>query len=94
LAAYILLLSLGIYTISRNIKERRITLAQELTLYVKEATDRGTIQNLESILTNLNGVERALVDTDDGEVKITYDANQISRQEVEKNIQQNGYHVT
>ncbi|EDL65220.1 hypothetical protein BSG1_11601 [Bacillus sp. SG-1] len=74
--------------------ERRIMLAEELTLYVKEATERGTIQELENILLKLNGVERALVDTEDGEVKISYDGSQISRKEVEENIQQNGFSVT
>jgi cation transport ATPase len=69
-------------------------LAEELTLYVKEATERGSIQDLENILLKMNGVERALVDTEDGEVKITYNANQISRQELEENIHQKGYHVT
>ncbi|WP_044022525.1 heavy-metal-associated domain-containing protein [Bacillus sp. SG-1] len=69
-------------------------LAEELTLYVKEATERGTIQELENILLKLNGVERALVDTEDGEVKISYDGSQISRKEVEENIQQNGFSVT
>lgn len=69
-------------------------MAEELTLYVKEATERGTIQDLENILLKLNGVERALVDTEDGEVKISYDGSQISRKEVEVNIQQNGFSVT
>ena len=69
-------------------------LAEELTLYVKEATEQGTIQDLENILLKLNGVERALVDTEDGEVKISYDGSQISRKEVEENIQQNGFSVT
>nr|WP_232214207.1 hypothetical protein [Bacillus sp. SG-1] len=69
-------------------------MAEELTLYVKEATERGTIQELENILLKLNGVERALVDTEDGEVKISYDGSQISRKEVEENIQQNGFSVT
>lgn len=69
-------------------------MAEELTLYVKEATEQGTIQDLENILLKLNGVERALVDTEDGEVKISYDGSQISRKEVEENIQQNGFSVT
>jgi copper chaperone CopZ len=69
-------------------------LSEELTLYVKEAVDRGSIQNLENMLLKLNGIERALVDTEDGEVKITYDTNNISRKEVEENIQQNGFHLS
>ncbi|MGD6966069.1 heavy-metal-associated domain-containing protein [Rossellomorea vietnamensis] len=65
----------------------------EMTLRVKEATDRTAIQNLENALLSLDGIERALVDTGDGEVKITYNNDKISRMEVEEIIQQNGLHV-
>lgn len=65
----------------------------EMTLRVKEATDRAAIQNLENALLSLDGIERALVDTEDGEVKITYNSDKISRVEVEEIIQQNGLHV-
>lgn len=65
----------------------------EMTLRVKEATDRAAIQNLENALLSLDGIERALVDTGDGEVKITYNSDKISRVEVEEIIQQNGLHV-
>ncbi|WP_409253119.1 heavy-metal-associated domain-containing protein [Bacillus sp. SCS-153A] len=69
-------------------------MAEEYTLYVKEATERGTIQELENILLEMDGVERALVDTEDGEVKISYDESRLSRQEVVETIQQNGFQVT
>ncbi|MGF2615019.1 heavy-metal-associated domain-containing protein [Rossellomorea vietnamensis] len=62
----------------------------EMTLRVKEATDRATIQELENALLSLEGIERALIDTEDGEVKITYNSHQISRAEVEQVIQENG----
>ncbi|WP_113929625.1 heavy metal-associated domain-containing protein [Bacillus sp. P14.5] len=65
----------------------------EMTLRVKEATDRATIQELENSLLSLEGIERALIDTEDGEVKITYNSEQISRREVEEIIQQNGLQV-
>ncbi|MGD6801064.1 heavy-metal-associated domain-containing protein [Rossellomorea vietnamensis] len=65
----------------------------EMTLQVKEATDRAAIQNLENALLSLDGIERALVDTGDGEVKITYNSDKISRGEVAEIIQQNGLHV-
>ncbi|TYR75782.1 heavy-metal-associated domain-containing protein [Rossellomorea vietnamensis] len=65
----------------------------EMTLRVKEATDRAAIQNLENALLSLDGIERALVDTGDGEVKITYNSDKISRGEVAEIIQQNGLHV-
>ncbi|TYS14977.1 heavy-metal-associated domain-containing protein [Rossellomorea vietnamensis] len=65
----------------------------EMTLRVKEATDRTAIQNLENALLSLDGIERALVDTGDGEVKITYNNDKISRMEVEEIIQQNGLNV-
>ncbi|RIW32272.1 heavy-metal-associated domain-containing protein [Bacillus salacetis] len=69
-------------------------MTEELTLYIKEAVDRSSIQNLESLLLKLNGVERALVDTQDGEVKITYDTNRISSTDVEETIRQNGFYLS
>lgn len=65
----------------------------EMTLNVKEATERGSIQTLESILLEMTGIERALVDTEDGEVKVTYDEEKVSKKDVQQKIQQHGLHV-
>lgn len=64
-----------------------------MTIYVKEATEESPIQSLEGILTNMPEVERALVDVDDGEVKITYDEEQISDEQIAQRIQLQGYHL-
>ncbi|WP_456272105.1 cation transporter [Bacillus sp. AK031] len=66
---------------------------EEMTLYVKEATNRASIQTLETALLDLNGIERALVDTAVGEVKVTYDQAKITPHEVEQKIQQLGMHL-
>lgn len=64
-----------------------------MTIYVKEATEESPIQSLEGTLTNMPEVERALVDVDDGEVKITYDEEQISDEQIAQRIQLQGYHL-
>jgi copper chaperone CopZ len=66
---------------------------EEMTLFVKEATNGSAIQTLETALLELNGIERALVDTEDGEVKVTYNQETITKQEVEQKIQQHGMHL-
>jgi len=37
---------------------------------VKEATSDGPIQNIQTILQQTEGIERAMIDVDDGEIKI------------------------
>ena len=65
----------------------------ELTLYVEVANDRKSIQQLQSLLMKMNGLERALVDTDDGEVKITYNQQQLSQEEIVNSIKNNGFNL-
>ncbi|MED1467483.1 hypothetical protein [Bacillus salipaludis] len=65
----------------------------DLTLQVKDAVNPEAIQRLESILVQMDGVERALVDTDDGEVKIEYDEKQISAENIKKRVQEHGLHI-
>ncbi|MDQ6598400.1 hypothetical protein E2K98_15135 [Bacillus salipaludis] len=64
-----------------------------LTLQLKEAMNLEAIQTLESILIQIDGVERALVDTDDGEVKIEYNEMQITPENIQKRVQQHGLHL-
>ncbi|MFC3882131.1 heavy-metal-associated domain-containing protein [Bacillus songklensis] len=63
------------------------------TIYVKEATAEQPIQTLESILVQIDGVERALVDMEDGEVKIEYNEEQVTQEQIVKRIQQHGLHL-
>ena len=66
---------------------------EQLTIFIKEATSVEPIKTLETILINMDGIESALVDIDDGEVKITYDETQVGQQEIKNWIQRHGLHV-
>lgn len=65
----------------------------ELTVYVKEATKENPIQKLEAILIEMDGIERALVDMQDGEVKIVYNDEQVSPEQIKNRIKQHGLHL-
>ncbi|AZV43901.1 metal ABC transporter ATPase [Peribacillus asahii] len=67
---------------------------QDMTIYVKEAVNEQPIQTLETILVQMNGIERALVDIEDGEVKITYNETQINQEKIKQRIQQHGLHLS
>lgn len=64
-----------------------------MTIFVKEATAETPIQSLESVLAGISEIERALVDVDDGEVKISYDENRISEHQIVRRIQLEGFHI-
>ena len=64
-----------------------------MTIFVKEATAENPIQSLEAVLAEVPEIERALVDVDDGEVKISYDENQISEVQIIQRIQVKGFHI-
>ncbi len=64
-----------------------------MTLFIKEATSMLPIQTLETVLMQMDGVERALVDTEDGEVKITYNENQVAQEKIINKIQEHGLHL-
>ncbi|CAH0195197.1 hypothetical protein SRABI96_01772 [Peribacillus sp. Bi96] len=67
---------------------------QTTTLYVKEATSEGPILNLESILLKTEGVERAIIDIDDGEIKIDHSEDMLSPDQIITLIEQYGLNVT
>lgn len=64
-----------------------------MTIFVKEATAENPIQSLEAVMAEVPEIERALVDVDDGEVKISYDENQISEEQIIQRIQVQGFHI-
>lgn len=66
---------------------------ETMTIFVKEATAENPVQSLESILAQVSEIERALVDVETGEVKISFDANQISKEQIIKRIQVEGFHI-
>ncbi|WP_141993807.1 hypothetical protein [Bacillus sp. B4EP4a] len=67
---------------------------QTTTLYVKEATSEGPILYLESILLKTEGVERAIIDVDDGEIKIDHSEDKLSPNQLITLIEQYGLNVT
>ncbi|TWE05204.1 heavy-metal-associated domain-containing protein [Neobacillus bataviensis] len=74
-------------------KQRRKMLVANLTIYVKDAVNERPIQSLESILSQMNGIERALVDTEDGEVKIEYNETQVSPEKIKETVLQHGLNL-
>jgi copper chaperone CopZ len=64
-----------------------------MTIYVKEAVNEQPILTLETVLVQMEGIERALVDIEDGEVKIEYNENQVSQEKIKERIQQHGMHI-
>lgn len=66
---------------------------KDLTIFVKEATKEQPIASLENILVQMKGIERALVDTEDGEVKIIFDEEQLTPEMIKNSIEMNGMHV-
>jgi copper chaperone CopZ len=69
-----------------------MSMAEE-TIFVNEATCGKPIQQIERILNQLDGIERVLVDTADGEVKVEFDDKKISRERIVNTLQQNEFHI-
>ncbi|WP_224752686.1 heavy-metal-associated domain-containing protein [Metabacillus arenae] len=69
---------------------RRMMMTISKTIFIKDAGNQKEAQTVESLLTQLNGVERALVDMGDGEVKIEFYENQITFDEILQRIEQQG----
>jgi copper chaperone CopZ len=65
----------------------------EATIFVDEATSEQTIQQIEHLLKQLDGIERILVDTADGEVKIEFNDKKISKERIIITLQQHNFHI-
>ncbi|MDQ0246325.1 copper chaperone CopZ [Bacillus fengqiuensis] len=65
----------------------------ETTFFVKEAISEQPIMDIEQILFKMNGVERVLVDTTDGEVKVEFDNKKISRERIVITLQQHNFYI-
>ncbi len=65
----------------------------EETIFVNEATSWAPIQKIERLLNQLDGIERVLVDTADGEVKVEFDNTKISRERIILTLQQHDFHM-
>ena len=66
---------------------------EDLSIFIKEATTLETIKTLETILMKMDGIEKASVDIDDGEVKITYHETQVNHEKIKNWIQRHGLSV-
>ena len=66
---------------------------REETIFIKEAISKEPIQAIERFLHELNGIERVLIDTDDGEVKIEYDEQMISRERIMITLNQHDFTI-
>ncbi|PLT33624.1 heavy-metal-associated domain-containing protein [Bacillus sp. V5-8f] len=67
---------------------------ENATIYVKQATSNSNIQDVESLLLKSDGIERALFDTNDGEIKVEFDHQKISLQQIIGTLEAHGLHVT
>lgn len=63
----------------------------EVTFFVKEATTDEIIQQIEQLLNEYDGMERVLIDTDDGEIKIHYESNIITEEQIATALMENNY---
>jgi copper chaperone CopZ len=46
------------------------------------------------MLTEMDGIERALIDVEDGEVKIQFDETKVSEERIAITLQQHGFHIS
>lgn len=79
-------------TIEKNVR-KEVRKLKDMTIIIKEATREEPIQELETILMQMDGIERALVDITDGEVKITYNESQVNDEMIKNRIRQHGLHL-
>ncbi|WP_047986055.1 hypothetical protein [Ornithinibacillus californiensis] len=65
----------------------------EHTIFVKEATTESGIWEVELLLNQLHGIERVIVDTNDGEVKIEFDDKLISKEQIVTTLVENDFTI-
>ncbi|WP_156288604.1 heavy-metal-associated domain-containing protein [Oceanobacillus salinisoli] len=63
----------------------------EVTFFVQEATTDQTIQQIEKLLNEYDGMERVLIDTDDGEIKIEFDDQIITEEQIATALMEQNY---
>ncbi|MBT2582700.1 cation transporter [Planococcus sp. ISL-109] len=66
---------------------------RKMTIYVTEAKSGRSIFELEALLLEEPGVERALVVVEDGEVKIELDETKIKESHIIQIIEKAGFHI-
>jgi frataxin-like iron-binding protein CyaY len=63
----------------------------EITFFVKEATTGQVIQQIEQILNEYDGMERVLIDTEDGELKIEFNDDIITGEQIATALLEQNY---
>lgn len=63
----------------------------EITFFVKEATTGQVIQQIEQILNEYDGMERVLIDTEDGEIKIEFNDDIITEEQIATALMEQNY---
>lgn len=66
---------------------------RKMIMYVKEAKSQRPIHELEELLLKEPGVERALVDVKDGEVKLELDETKVKESQIIRLVEESGFHV-
>ncbi|PKR86554.1 heavy-metal-associated domain-containing protein [Heyndrickxia camelliae] len=63
----------------------------EETIFVNDATSEKPIQEIERLLHQLDGIERVLLDTSDGEIKVEFDDEKISIEQIVNTLKQHNF---
>jgi len=63
------------------------------TFFIKDLQGETQFQSLGHLLTTINGVERALIDTKDKEIKIEYIEKEIELKDIVANIESHGFRL-
>ncbi|QMT17097.1 hypothetical protein H1Q58_14185 [Planococcus maritimus] len=66
---------------------------RKMTMYVQEAKSERPIHELEDLLLKEHGVERALIDVEDGEVKLELDETKIKESQILRLVKEAGFHI-
>ena len=66
---------------------------RKMTIFVTEAKSQRPIRELEYLLLKEPGVERALVNVADGEVKLELDETKVKESQIIQLITEAGFHV-
>lgn len=66
---------------------------RKMTIYVEEAKSGRPVQEIEVLLLKEPGVERVLVDVEDGEVKVELDETKIKESHIHRLIEAAGFHI-
>ncbi|MRX73095.1 hypothetical protein GJU40_13180 [Bacillus lacus] len=66
----------------------------QVTLLIQQSSEVEPVQSIEEILSAANGIERALADVDNGEVKVEYNELIITEDQILAALQQHGFAVS